>query len=92
LNIEHRLFYYIEDYLTQTKLMFLESASNFDAVIFHIRSMEVNGVINSPEDRWPEKWQNPLERKPSQRYIMLLDESPNNNWFPFESFGNFFNW
>jgi hypothetical protein len=72
--------------------MFLESASNFDAVIFHIRSMEVNGVINSPEDRWPEKWQNPLKRKPSQRYIMLLDESPNNNWFPFESFGNFFNW
>ncbi len=53
--------------------MFSESASDFDAVIFHIRSMEVNGIINSPEERWPENWQNPLERKPSQRYIMFLE-------------------
>jgi hypothetical protein len=70
-------------------LLFAESVSNFDAVIFHIRNMEVQ---QNPRDRWHVEWQNPMKRKPSQRYIMFLDESPNNIWFPYQSFGNFFNW
>ena len=61
--------------------MLAGSASNFDAVLFHIRNME-----------FKEPKQVPLERNLSQRYVMFLDESPSNNWFPYQSFGNFFNW
>ena len=55
---------------------------DFDAVVFHIRDME-NGKIALPNQK---------RRKPHQRYVMFLMESPLNDDFPYESFGNFFNW
>ena len=68
------------------------SASQFDAVFFHIRNMELIGQWPDVTVKRPDKWPNPSERKPFQRYVMFLDESPLNSWFPFERFGNFFNW
>ena len=50
--------------------------------MFHIRDMG-NGKIAIPNQK---------KRKPSQRYVMFLMESPLNDGFPYEKFGNFFNW
>ena len=35
---------------------------------------------------------NQRKRKPNQRYVMFLMESPKNDGFPYEKFNNFFNW
>jgi hypothetical protein len=58
------------------------SLEDFDAVVFHIRDMD-GGKIAMPNQK---------RRKPHQRYVMFLMESPLNDNFPYENFGNFFNW
>ena len=68
------------------------SVSEFDAVFFHIRNMEFIGERHDWAVKGSEKLPDPAERKPSQRYVMFLDESPQLSWFSFEKFGNFFNW
>merc|ERR1711894_122195 len=35
---------------------------------------------------------NQRKRKPNQRYVMFLMESPKNDGFPYEKFNGFFNW
>lgn len=54
--------------------------SEFDAILFHMRDMH-----NIPLP-------NPKLRKPTQRYVMFLMESPSNDNFPYEKFGSYFNW
>jgi hypothetical protein len=50
--------------------------------VFHIRDINID--VFQVEDL--------KKRKPDQRYIMYLLESPLNDGFPYTKFRNFFNW
>ena len=65
-----------------SSFFFSGSMGNFDAIVFHIRDMD-NGHIPMPNQK---------RRRPNQRYVMFLMESPLNDMFPYEKFGDFFNW
>ena len=58
----------------------LGSLSAFDAMLFHMRDMN-DGRIPLP---------NKTKRKPNQRYIMFLMESPKNDGFPYKKFAKYF--
>ena len=51
-------------------------------MLFHMRDMN-DGRISLP---------NKKKRKPNQRYVMFLMESPKNDGFPYPKFANYFNW
>ena len=60
----------------------LGSLGDFDAVLFHMRDMP-HSPISVPNQR---------RRKPHQRYVMFLMESPQNDNFPYSKLKGFFNW
>ena len=73
---------YLISIQTLPNILLSESVTEFDAILFHIRDMN-DGRILLPNQK---------RRKPNQRYVMFLMESPLNDNFPYEKFGKFFNW
>lgn len=61
--------------------MTLGNINNFDAVIFHTFGLHMHSDI-------PDQSQ----RKPNQRYIMYMMESPLMDYAWYKNFSNFFNW
>ena len=57
----------------------LSNLNEFDAILFHIRDLK-NAIPKA------------TMRKPKQRYVMFLMESPMNADFPYDRFDGFFNW
>ena len=56
---------------------------DFDAILFHIRQPDIQtGKLVLPV----------FNRKPSQNYIMFINESPIHDQFHYEKFINYFNW
>ena len=72
----------VKEMFNNSSFFFSGSMGNFDAIVFHIRDMD-NGHIPMPNQK---------RRRPNQRYVMFLMESPLNDMFPYEKFGDFFNW
>ena len=60
----------------------LDSIADFDAVLFHMRDLGAN----------PLRVPNQKKRRPHQRYVMFLMESPVNDQFPYDKVKSFFNW
>ncbi len=62
----------------------MPSISDYDAVLFHLRDVNTNvRRVAVPNQR---------KRRPSQRYVMFLMESPQHDGFKYSKFKNFFNW
>ncbi len=60
---------------------FLANINEFDAIVFH--TFGFNEETEIPDQR---------ERKPHQRYVMFLKESPLMDWNDHNHLNNFFNW
>ena len=59
------------------------SLADFDAILFHLRNMNSGRGVPDP---------NQMRRRPQQRYVSFLMESPQHDDFQYDRFKNFFNW
>ena len=56
----------------------LDTMADFDAILFHLRNMDSSRRVPVPNQR---------KRRPQQRYVMFLMESPQHDSFQYEKYG-----